>query len=102
MKSILDVHAAAEFLNQFLEMAPQTCQALVDHRVPMDPGLEEHPSIVVNDADGVLTVGLLGVINGMAAREDRRVGAAYDDTGRLTGFVVVTLAPMTPQAEEPG
>jgi hypothetical protein len=63
-------------------------QGLIDFRVPVTSDFTSLPEPwIVGGRDGVLTLGPLGLINGvliMAGAD--RIAAHYDDKGRLTGF----------------
>jgi hypothetical protein len=52
------------FLNEVLALDREFVSALVNHRVPVKSGIQEHPSIQVGEVDGVLSAGILGLLNG--------------------------------------
>lgn len=59
---------------------------LLDQRVPCNMTLANHPTIQVSP-DTPITVGVLGMLNGIVERlTGQRVAACYDDAGRLLGF----------------
>lgn len=80
----------AALLNEMLAADPAATHALIANRVPCNEALRDHPTIQVevrnDNKDFLPTVGLLGVLNGVAGLE-RRVVAVFDtDTACLVRF----------------
>lgn len=74
---------------------PVAMQALIDHRVPVNPAIE-HTEAIPGGVGETFTLGMLGIINGMCTDRGQRVAACYTidhDLGlsRLTGFQYVSL-----------
>ena len=73
---------------------PKAMHALVEHRVPCNDELADHPTIQVLDEGRGASVGLLGILNGIAGTNEAGtsgwVGAIYEGRPeRLAGFTVV-------------
>lgn len=74
-------------LNQMLRADPAATHALIANRVPCNIELAEHPSVQVAARGGFFEVGLLGVLNAVAAAEDGVVVYVWDDeTSLITHF----------------
>jgi hypothetical protein len=68
--------AIVSLLNEINEMDPSVLPALIEHRVPCNQKLADHPTVQVGkDADGY-EVGILGILNGL-------LGTKEDSTGYL-------------------
>lgn len=79
------------WLNDLVRVDPNACAMLIDSRVTFDRAVLELPGdIVVGDRDGVITVGPLGLVNGVLG--EHRIAAVYDDEGRLEGFEALETA----------
>jgi hypothetical protein len=77
---------AVEVLNEALSLDPAAVNSLMNSKVRCNDALADHPTIVVNDQSGVTRVGLLGVINGIVARQTDEVIEACIDDGKVIGF----------------
>jgi hypothetical protein len=87
MRSVLD---AVNLLNSALQCDPEAVRALLEHRVPCNNALADHPTIQVGDIDGQRRVGILGLLNGIFGTDERGwgyIGAQFDDADKLTHFV---------------
>jgi hypothetical protein len=83
-------------LNDLHALDPTAVQALIDHRVPCNAELGEHPTVQCGserEHDGhrlLYRVGMLGILNGLCGVDARGWGliaAVYDDANsRITGF----------------
>lgn len=74
-------------LNQMLRADPAATHALIANRVPCNAALAEHPTVQVAAQGNFFTVGVLGVLNAVAAAEDGLVVAVWDDqTNTITHF----------------
>ncbi len=77
-------------LNEAVVADPIAIQELIDHRVPTNETLANHPTIQVRAELGgptILEVGMLGVINGLVeAATGKRVAVIYDAADKLSGF----------------
>lgn len=76
------------YLNDLLEVDREGITRLVNARVPCNERLAGDRYVtVLTGADGVSTVGLLGVINGLFTRTDDMLVATYDNaTGLIAEF----------------
>ena len=80
---------AIDVLNLILKADPAAAHALVEQRVPCNKALGDHPSVQVAQKDESLTVGLLGVLNGIFRADEDGWGticAVFEDDGTLTRF----------------
>ena len=75
-------------LNEALDLDGDALEALVTHRVPVNDGLADHPTIQVGDEPPVL--GPLGLLNGMFGVDEAGWGfiAANVELGNIMAFVV--------------
>jgi hypothetical protein len=77
-------------LNEAYEADAPAINDLIEHRVPCNERLADHPTIQVGG--NPTEVGMLGVINGIVERlTGKRVASKWcDDTGKkeLKGFIV--------------
>jgi len=81
--SLTDVFS---FLNELVAMDPKAVELLIEHRVPCNEALANHPTVQVR---GNSTVGFLGALNGLfGAYGDGwgSIAAVFEDDGRLVGF----------------
>jgi hypothetical protein len=81
------------FLNEAFKCDPKAIHALIEHRVPCNQDMADHPTIQVVRPVGsdTSTVGMLGIINGLVGVDESHwgfVAAVYDDDEKLTGFVI--------------
>jgi hypothetical protein len=90
-------HAAMlAYLNSLLDADSDALYALIEHRVPVNQTLADHPAAVLyDDGSGAPpTYGMLGVINGMLqVMGFPALGARYDDNNRPVHFGVYIPAP---------
>ena len=85
-----------ELMNEALELDPIAMNDLYSYRVPVSSSFTDHPSIQVgkpNEA-GFNTVGLMGILNGIAGADDRShwgaIAAIVDtESGKLDRFEVL-------------
>jgi hypothetical protein len=85
----------AALLNEMLAADPAATHALIANRVPCNDTLRDHPTIQVHvrNASGIFpTVGMLGVLNGVAGTVRRVVAVFDDDTHCLVRFEAQDLA----------
>lgn len=80
--------AAVDLLNELLQCDQGAVEALVEHRVPCNKKLLNHPTVQCNN-----TVGMLGIINALFGTIDEGprkgwglITAVFDDEDLLTGF----------------
>lgn len=73
----------AAFLNELVEADRVFVQALVDHRIPCNETIADHPSVQVGLEDGQYRAGLLGVLNGFLGTLDSGPKAGW---GALTAL----------------
>jgi hypothetical protein len=94
-ESGVTVESIVGLLNEMFALDPAATRGLVMHRVPCNEALVEHPTVVVSeiptDTDKVeRTVGMVGVLNGIAGFVGKRVECIWD-TGEIAGFAVGTM-----------
>ena len=77
------VDTAIAVLNRALEADPKVISDLVAARLPCNEALADDPTVQCGEWGGVpLTVGLLGIINGIFGADERGTGyicAVYDN-----------------------
>lgn len=88
------VEQAVKILNDALARDGQAINALLEHRVPCNASLAEHPTIQVGYRTDQITteVGLLGIINGLFGVDDEQwdfIAAEIDEQGVAQRFVVI-------------
>ncbi len=90
----LTVDAAISLLNEILEIDPQALSQLIEHRVPCNAELGDHPTVQVTGYKSLetLTVGLLGILNGLFGVDEEGWGAIAaryedDDLTRVVEFI---------------
>lgn len=64
-----------DLLNEIHLLDRQALGALLANRVPCNEALADHPTVQVGDANGGFTVGLLGILNGLAGVDSKGRGA---------------------------
>ena len=76
------------------EGAAKALERLIDTRIPVDPILEDHPTIQVSGPEGNPVVGFLGMLNGIVGASGTNewgyIAANYNPEDLLTGFVVLS------------
>ena len=73
-------------LNEAYAADPVAVGALIEHRVPCNTALADHPTITVAGEEP--SVGLLGIINGILTPiTGCRVASMHSPDGKLTGFM---------------
>jgi len=78
------------FLNELNAIDTTAIEKFIEHRVPCNAALSMHPTVQCGLEHNVMTVGLLGILNGLVgAREDQWgvVAMEVEDDGRITRFV---------------
>lgn len=77
----------ASTLNACLAADPDATHALIETRVPCNKAVETATALVPQDnGDGTLSLGPLGLLNGVFGSYPGRVVAHYDDAGKLVRF----------------
>ena len=79
------------FLNELVEIDGEAIHQLIEHRVPCNQGMLDHPTVQVaaNEGADPGKVGLLGVLNGFIGKDTDGWGficAMFDDDGKLLKF----------------
>jgi hypothetical protein len=79
-------------LNEFVALDREAIHKLVETRVPCNQALVDHPTVQTfrNTPGEPPTVGLLGVLNGIAGVDSDGWGfiaASFDDQGQLVKFM---------------
>lgn len=81
---------AVEALNSMLLCDREAVEAVIEHRVPCNKALADHPTAqVVLSENESYRVGALGVINGVFGCNENGIGfifAVFDDDGKLVKF----------------
>jgi len=85
-----DIDTVINVLNRALKADPGAVREVFAHRTPCNKDLAHDPTVqVLQCCDGDLTVGALGLINGIVEEmTGERVVAIYDDVGG-NGFELV-------------
>lgn len=68
-----------ELLNEMLSLDPDATEALVEMRVPVNKDILDHPRLVVGGPEGRPRIGILGVLNALAADDDMVIAADFED-----------------------
>jgi hypothetical protein len=89
--STLLTNAAIQVLDSAFRLDPGAIYSLVNNRVPCNQSLGDHPTIPIQSTpvanQRVLTVGLLGVLNGILESTGAcKVSSVIDNDGALLGF----------------
>jgi len=76
-------------LNEVYQADGKAMSQLCESRVPCNETLAEHPTVVVqDDDDGQITVGLIGIINGICEKlTGLKVAGEYNVNDNLVSFV---------------
>ncbi|EBG0542791.1 hypothetical protein NPT74_004587 [Salmonella enterica subsp. enterica serovar Techimani] len=87
---MMDVKELLALFNRLYETDPVATTELVDHRVVCNESFlsSDVPFVCSKRGDGVITMGVVGFVNGMAKPGTGYVAAVYDDC-KLTGFTIV-------------
>jgi hypothetical protein len=97
----LTAEYVADLLNSALRHDPVATHALVVNRVPCNPKMVDHPSIVVDAMGGGYVVGLLGFLNGLVYGTGQVAQATFsadtDRAGQLIGFKAVPVPGSPPE-----
>lgn len=75
-------------LNTLVSLDPQALHQLAEARVPVSTKLadaRETDAVVFRDRGGALSLGLIGVINGILGSK-HRIAGLYGDDGKLVHF----------------
>ncbi|MCD9263204.1 hypothetical protein SJ345_03515 [Citrobacter braakii] len=88
---MLEAKLITELLNQLFSTDQSAANALVNHRVVCNEAYlgSDIPFVCSQSRDGIITMGVVGFVNGMAKPGTGRAAAVYDDANHLTGFTVV-------------
>lgn len=84
---MINANKAVEILNELLILDPTAITLLAGARVACSDRFATDSAAMCGKIDGVMRVGMVGVINAMV--EGGFVGAEYDDDSVLVGFRVV-------------
>ena len=97
MKTV-DVNIAIDYLNSLLLLDRDAVTALVMHRVPCNEKIINNPEIQTLTEDGVSSVGLLGILNGLfGLDEDNRpfiVAEVNYDDNKIEKFIHIKDKPV--------
>jgi hypothetical protein len=79
-----------DLLNEVHALDPAAVNALVNHRVPCNAALVDHPTVQCGKSADSFTVGLIGLLNGLVGVDAEGNGAIASmvdtETGTVTGF----------------
>lgn len=78
----MHIEIIVNLLNDALKTDPRAIDALLCTRVPCNQAMVDHPYIVVgakNDRGDYPTLGVLGLLNGIAGLDGKIIEACYDD-----------------------
>ncbi|HDL7338277.1 TPA: hypothetical protein PXN07_003564 [Yersinia enterocolitica] len=84
---MINANKAVEILNELLILDPTAITTLASCRVQCSDRFATDSTAMCGKIDGVMRVGMVGVINAMV--EGGFIGAEYDDDSVLVGFRVV-------------
>lgn len=84
-KRAVTPHQMVEYLNEVLDIDTRAINDLLNHRVPANQKLIEHPTVAVNDED---QVGLLGILNGVFSPINTIYSLTDEQTGQCLQFMV--------------
>ncbi|CNI40371.1 hypothetical protein HB976_14620 [Yersinia mollaretii] len=84
---MINANKAVEILNELLILDPAAITLLAGTRVACSDRFATDSTAMCGKVDGVMRVGMVGVINAMV--EGGFIGAEYDDDSVLVGFRVV-------------
>lgn len=85
----LSADTIIERLNSIVAADSDAVKLLIESRVPCNDELADHPTCQVGQDDNCNTVGLLGILNGILAKDSNGWGylcAELDDNGKLIRF----------------
>ena len=81
-----------DYLNDLVELDKSAINALVNHRVPCNESLDKHPTVQAFGPDNNVTIGMLGILNGLCGVNNKGRGpieAVCDKTSlKLKSFQV--------------
>ncbi len=78
-------------LNEALTLEPETVKEIMKIRIPCGEGFRNHESILVRaNPGGTVSVGVLGLINGLFGPQWPRIAAEYNGENELAGFSLIT------------
>jgi hypothetical protein len=78
-ESELSVRQIVAVLNDAVALDAHAMQTLVEKRVPCNSKMAHSPTIQCSDDQLCFTVGMLGILNAIAAVDGELIEAAYDD-----------------------
>lgn len=78
-------------LNELLRLDHGAITALINQRVLVLPSIDNHPTVTTHsvgtsDGENHGCLGILGILNGLSAIENKTIFAQYDKEGSLKGF----------------
>ncbi|CUY56650.1 hypothetical protein ACU9SG_001554 [Serratia marcescens] len=81
----------ADLLNKLFKLDATAAENLVNHRVECNEAFlaSDVPFVCSRNGNGVISMGMVGLLNAMASPNSGRVAAIYSDDKRLVGFTVV-------------
>ena len=83
IQETISLDNAIEFMNELLSLDPVAISFMVGNRVPCSSSLGEHPTVQADFREGLYSVGLLGILNGLFGVDSSSYGpieAVYSDS----------------------
>jgi hypothetical protein len=90
IRNNVTVDETIQLLNELLELDKNGVLALVESRVVCNEKLADHPTVQVRETADQITVGILGVINGLFGVDEKGLGAimlVMNDTTKEANFI---------------
>lgn len=86
-----------DLLNELLALDPVAINSLVKNRVPCNQALADHPTVTVDDGvwesgESWFTVGLLGILEGVAGIDGKLIASIDDDEKGIVGFKLIEFS----------
>lgn len=88
---MIEAKKLADLMNMIFKSDPIAVDSIISNRVIVDEVMasSDCPIMLGRDSQGVLTVGTVGILNGLAAPGTGHLAAIYGDDKKLSGFTVV-------------
>ncbi|MGK4439146.1 hypothetical protein [Yersinia proxima] len=88
---MIEAKKLADLMNMMFKSDPLAVESIISSRVIVNEVMasSDCPIMLGRDSHGVLTVGTVGILNGLAAPGTGYLAAIYGDDKQLSGFTVV-------------
>ncbi|ARB84874.1 MULTISPECIES: hypothetical protein [Yersinia] len=95
---MVDAKKLADLMNMMFKSDPVAVESIISNRVIVNEVMasSDCPIMLARDSHGVLTVGAIGILNGLAAPGTGYLAAIYGDDKQLSGFTVVSCKECEP------